>query len=262
MPVAPSKTNSSLRKVGRPILPSIGIGIICIFAIIIFIRINSKQISGIEFSPYSFSTRGFVYSWNVLTGKSNATLKLEPAQLACSAEITKHLTNSTTTPEALKRWDLVVYPPEYDSSFQQPDNPSVVYGEAYPLIAYLRSTLTRSDEWEGWSIAHPKLAKVLWPSIQQLAINHAYFVIPDLLRYAKTVPTQDELSKECERLSIVAATQLIAEALSEKNYSLAEDVLNWIDPSSPKYSMYSEFSEYLSQVELAKTQIPRSKSSN
>lgn len=168
--------------------------------------------SGTEFSAISFTCRDFKISpW---TGRT----VVQPSYLACSSEISKHLTNSTRT-IGNERWDLV----DYWTLMQ-----GRVNSEASILTQSMRAENAEHElVWENWSKDNPKLAKILWPAVQQLSMHRAYFALPELLRIAAASPPGNELRSEINRLSSRAAVDQIARHIAKKEFSDARLTLVW-----------------------------------
>ncbi len=143
---------------------------------------------------------------------------VQPSTLACSIEISKHLTNSTRA-NGIERWDLV----HYSTSFGQ-----LVDSEASILVNGFEAIDHNEDKiWEKWSKDYPAQAAILWPAIQKLAIHRAYFAIPELLHFAATSPTKQDLADHVERISRLAAADQVARLVEKKDFSEARLTLEW-----------------------------------
>jgi hypothetical protein len=170
------------------------------------------QFQGSEFSPFSFSRREFQIA--SLAGRT----VVQPARLACPMEISKHLTNATRT-TGIERWDLIALSRRVDGFDQF---------EASVLInAFEARDSEHNLFWEKWSKAHPGLAKLLWPAVQQLAIHQAYFAIPNLLQRAAPAPTAEELASIIASSSMQAGIDQAHRELAKQDYNDARITLEW-----------------------------------
>jgi hypothetical protein len=183
---------------------------------------TSTQYTGTEFSPYSFQTREFKYQLNLFSSLGRGVTTVDVGIPCNSPEIIKHLTNATQTPIALARWDLVETDAGTGSRPHQ--------GEAAILVNTLKiyDSSTRMLAWERWSADNPSLAAILWPAIQQIAIHHAYFVIPELLsEIDRTTPDESEIIEKIAKFSISGAL-LQSERLAElEDWEQALECIRW-----------------------------------
>jgi hypothetical protein len=167
---------------------------------------------GTEFSPYSFNKREFeTRSW---LGRT----VVQPSTLACPREISKHLTNAART-SGIDRWDLI-------------EHSNGVWGseqfEASILSSYFKMlNHDRDFFWEKWSSEHPELAKILWPSVQQLAIYQAYFAIPELMQLAERCPSTSELRREIASISLQAGLDQGQRHLAKRELDEARMAIEW-----------------------------------
>ncbi len=167
---------------------------------------------GTEFSPYSFNSREF--QTNVWFRRT----VVQPASLACPTEISKHLTNSTRT-SGIERWDLIRYS---NGFWGMKDSEASIILDCF-------GTLDGQDNllWEKWSKDQPDLAKILWPSVQQLAIHHSYFAIPELLQLALACPTPIDFQEAISRISMRAALDQAARQLAKNQFNDARMTGKW-----------------------------------
>ncbi len=183
---------------------------------------TSAQYTGTEFSPYSFQTREFQHQLNLFSSFGRGVTTVDAGIPCSSPEITKHLTNATQTPVALARWDLV----------QTETLPgSLPYrGEAAILVNALKiyDFSTNEFAWERWSTDNPKLAKILWPAIQQIAIHHAYFVIPELLSEIKlSKPDESEILEIIAKSSVSGALLQSEKLVALEKWEQALECIRW-----------------------------------
>jgi len=120
------------------------------------------------------------------------------------------------------------------------------YGGDFFPASLLLNALSRNDPdwnpyWNGWSKGHPKLALVLWPLIQSMAIGQLYNEIPETLRFAEGYrgspdAFEKELLTEIHRL--VQKRKAIYETAKDRPSGSAaqeqgipdwQDVQKWLD---------------------------------
>jgi hypothetical protein len=167
---------------------------------------------GSEFSPYSFQLREFE------TGHWLGKTVVQPASLACSSEISKHLTNATRSP-GVERWDLVACSQKIEGTDAF---------EASILMAIFGMLDADNDLfWEKWSKKHPERAKILWPAVQQLAIHRSYFALPELIHFAETNPTPEALQKAIASVSLRAGLDQAYRHLAKQEYDDARITVEW-----------------------------------
>ncbi len=167
---------------------------------------------GREFSPYSFSIRDFRYVAKTRTDN-------QPSVLLCPTEISMHLSNSSVT-SGVNRWDLV----NFRKGFANFDS----VGEAAILTDILGDeNHALSESWKDWSVNKPKLAAILWPAIQQLAIHQAYFAVPELLERVRTIDSEKAIQKIVDEVSVQAAIDQAYRLQTESEYSKALAVVRW-----------------------------------
>lgn len=157
------------------------------------------RIDGSEFSPDTFAERGFGYSRLPLLHQRITKTSLGAAS-PCPTSIAQHL-NVSLPPTS--RWDL-----------------SRIHLGATSTSPYPASLLSQAvhedPSWESWSSDQPKLAAMLWPTLQQLAQQECYFAIPRLLERfrGQTDATgdvsklQSELDQACAEAAILRADYL------------------------------------------------------
>lgn len=182
----------------------------------------STRYTGTEFSPYSFQTREFQYQLNLFSSLGRGVTTVDVGIPCSSPEITKHLTNSTQNPIALARWDLVQTDTGAGSRSYQ--------GEAAVLVNSLKiyDFSTNMLAWERWSADNPSLAAILWPAIQQIAIHHAYFVIPELLsEIERTKPDESEILEIIAKSSVSGALLQSEKLVALEEWEQALESIRW-----------------------------------
>ncbi len=197
-------------KMGRLVAGALSLFVICIG--LVLLGHLFPQYDGTEFSPISFRVREFqIRRWPPAT-------VVQPASLACSMEISKHLTNATRTP-GIERWDLIAC-----SQGRQ----GIEQFEATVLIDALKVRDSTNDLfWEEWSKSHPSLAKILWPAVQQLAIHKSYFAIPGLLQHAASAPPAKDLANLIATISLRAGIDQSRRELAKRQFKDASVTVEW-----------------------------------
>jgi len=182
----------------------------------------STRYTGTEFSPYSFQIRDFSYQSNLFSAFGRGVTTVDAGAPCSSTDIMKHLTNATQTPVALARWDLV----RTESGVG-----SLPYlGEAAILVNSIKvhDFLSNEVAWERWSADHPKLAAILWPAIQQMAIHHAYFVIPELLaEIERTEPEESKIREKIAKFSISGALLQSERLVAMEDWDQVLETIRW-----------------------------------
>jgi len=153
---------------------------------VVLILIGSGSKSGEEFSPDDFSRRSFSYNrlpwlgW-VLWNKHYTDLTGGLERNLISSGLITPVTNDPQV------WHLcddfsdspseIVVPVEHDARF---------------LIGYLDLESSNGGSyWDEWNADHPKIATVLWPIVADLARKNRYLVIPDLMRTAMAMESDE-----------------------------------------------------------------------
>lgn len=178
----------------------------CVSVGSLFFVANSKII-GREFSPDLFQQREFTY-WRFPGTKICIwATKLGTPASPC----TKYILNSLKTSARLPEWQVLDVS---RGSVTEQRGPSVLY-------SYLTSKNPNGDNhWDDWSFRNPNLASVLWPIVQQAALQDLYFCIPELMRSAEGGLNPAELNKELKILCLQALAQ-------KSTLSSSENLRNW-----------------------------------
>lgn len=160
------------------------------------------NVTGTEFNPYTFQSRSFYY-----TEVPFVHLQLRPTQRtvetnALQTWITSGenlLTNSSET-----RWDLV-------------EGARIGIENQMDRSKTLHQYLNASNHdgeliWLEWSKAHRKSARKLWPAIAWLGQADLYYLVPDVMNFAKrqgdSTDFADLLDEELAKLAGEAADKL------------------------------------------------------
>jgi hypothetical protein len=157
--------------------------------------ITFGAVHGTEFCPQSFERRSYSY------------FELPVVRIQITGERHEDLTGDTektvtsksyvTPPGAKKDWHVLVG--SRGTRLRKP-------GDAGILVQYLDATDVGANlRWENWTEEHDKLAKILWPAVQKLALHELYVYVPDVFDLTKTIEDPAEFQK--------AVDQLLAEKL-------------------------------------------------
>jgi hypothetical protein len=144
------------------------------------IEFYGSTISGVEFSPDSFTQRKFSYRRSPFTGAIRGKRILTAIDSDCDSLIALNLIPSGV-PTASNRWDLV------SESLQTGDVLSADFDARF-LTEYL------DDATDQWNRTNVKKAEMLWPEIAMLVREQLYLPLPSLFHFAINSP--DELSDE------------------------------------------------------------------
>lgn len=140
-----------------------------------FIGWAGSGVSGREFAPTHFQIRSFDLrevpwlGWQVGGVKRTVVINSTSQYLIAN----KWLNVPKTVPQ---RWDLVQI--NHDLGSIDTADPSI-------LTAYLEGHGSHGIDWEQWSKDHPQAAAVLWPLVQQMAIDHLYLLLPQVFDLAR-----------------------------------------------------------------------------
>jgi hypothetical protein len=230
-----------MKQVSQPSqrnFPWIAVAVSCVVVLVVLVLSWNVwryyvTFQGVEFSPYSFHRRNFMCIPQVYT-------KYETPMLACATEISKHLTNSVTSAN-VNRWDLAKYGAPYESEAR--------HGEAMSLLQFIDGEFRHYDsEWEDWSKENPDLAANLWPSVQQLAIQHLYFCIPELLHRAKDISKVDKLKELIAEVSLQASLDRLEFLTAQKKSAEARQLLVWAKQAIGARPALIDFEERLGPI--------------
>ena len=140
--------------------------------------------SGVEFSPDDFTRRSFSYNKDplfgfVFVGREYVTRTTDLETELISDGWIKPLIRTK------KQWHLVS-----DSR----SNSELVSSDcdARFLTNYLDRTNSDFENiWTVWNRDHPKLAKVFWPVVAEMARDEMYLLLPDLMQFADNYNSKD-----------------------------------------------------------------------
>ena len=195
------------------------IGLICLILLGLvasFFVMTNSYISGVEFCPQLFQNREFTYQRFPGTKIRISKTRLSPPISPCSKNILTHLTAGNTT-------DWHVSTVQY-GMVSQTLGPKI-------LINYLSSTnADGSSVWDDWSFNNPRYAAILWPIVQEAAVQQMYFCIPEILRSIDTELNIEDFKNKLQRICAQAAqTKLKAMGESQDTDRLRKWALSLIE---------------------------------
>lgn len=175
------------------------------------------HVEGREFAPTHFQTRSFSYLEIPLL-----KLQITPIRrITESSPLTAylHTAGMIQRPQGQPtQWHLVeVYRPGVPDSSADAEL-LTQFLEQYRFDGSGRANLY----WHAWSTAHPALAAVLWPKVQQLAQRELYLLIPELFRIANQATAADALAREIDAYLKSSYAGLIGDFRAAGNDAVAE----------------------------------------
>jgi hypothetical protein len=186
-------------------------------------------IHGEEFCPQLFQKRNFHY-WRLPGTKFRiSSTTLSPAVSPCSKSILQTLVTAGAT-------DWQVSKVGYGSVVRDL-GPQI-------LIDYLEAKdANGANIWDAWSFRNSQQAAVLWPIVQQVAIQEMYHCVPDLLRTANGELDVNRLDKNL-RMACLQAVQAKRKALQEsKNADRETELRRWVLELTDDYQEDLEFAK-------------------
>ncbi len=189
--------------VGWTVVGLLGVTLLAFVATVLF-----GAVHGVEFCPQTFERRSYSYYelpiFRVqITGERHEDLT-GPTETFVTSE--KYITSGS----GKKEWHVLVG--SQGTRLRRP-------GDAGILMKYLDAAESGARRrWVHWSENHDDLAKILWPAVQQLAVNEAYVFVPDLFDLTKTIDC-DEQFKQAVQMLVAAkiGTAEAEEQSSEQN---------------------------------------------
>ena len=150
------------------------------------------RVGGSELDPYTLNSRDFTYYEIPVIHVQVMPTARYPSSNKLQQWINKD-EKVLQAPSAEKRWDLI----EGGRT-----GAKTVPGGAMVLAEYLNAVTNTGDfVWLNWSTEHKTLARKLWPRVAWLAQHNLYFLIPDLMDFAKaTDKSPNEFAEEADLL--------------------------------------------------------------
>jgi hypothetical protein len=203
-----SNSNQSSRSASRRWFPIIGwtiVGLLGVTLLVFVATVLFGAVHGVEFCPQTFERRSYSYYELPIirvqvTGERHEDLTGETEQFVTSEKY-------VTAGSGKKEWHVLVG--SQGTRLRRP-------GDAGILMKYLDAAESGDRRrWVHWSENHAEFAKILWPAVQQLALNEAYVFVPDLFDLTKTIDCDDEFKQAVQKL--VAARVGTAESEGESS---------------------------------------------
>ena len=191
--------------------------------------VSKMWIHGEEFCPQLFQKRTFHY-WRVPGTKFRiGSTTLTTAVSPCSKSILQTLVSGGAT-------DWQVSKVGYGSAVRDL-GPQI-------LIDYLDAKdANGANVWDAWSFRNSKQAAVLWPIVQQAAVQEMYHCVPDLLRITYSESDVNRVDKNL-RMACLQAAQAKLKALQEsKNAEREKELRRWVLELSDDYQEDLEFAK-------------------
>ena len=141
--------------------------------------------SGTEFSPDDFSVRDFSYRYDRFTGSVIGGRDLSPGDTYLMPDL---VGDGYIKPvfKKEKTWHLIEDNGHY---FREHSTDS----DARFLIDFLElKEENYENHWTVWNSNNPKLATILWPLIAEMARDHAYLVVGDVLTFVIDFDTTEQ----------------------------------------------------------------------
>ena len=127
-------------------------------------------VSGLEFSPHQFGYRSFSYYQLPLVRIQILPITRDDISLELVDYL--HANGYLKSSMAGGRWDLVHV--KREDTIGRADAEFL-----YRVLA--RKTSSNDSFWLEWTKSHERLAEVVWPEVQRLAVCELYFLIPELM---------------------------------------------------------------------------------
>jgi len=195
--------------------------------LVFMLTVTMGAVHGVEFSPLLFERRSYSFYELPLVGIQVTATRHEDLSTAVESFITT--SKYVTPPPAGSKeiWHIVV----------GSNGPRLQRkGDASILMQYFDARDSKTTHrWVKWSEDHPQLAKVFWPSVQQLAKHELYVFVPELFdltkQHSDPVALQAALNAEVVQRLLFLARRLQdrdahAEALAVLGDALAIDPAN------------------------------------
>jgi hypothetical protein len=206
--------NQHKKKSGNPYLIPILLFLLLVFFGGLMFLFSTALIQGTEFSPNNFQTRTFSYSRVPGTKIVLTKTALGPAVSITNTDVLKHLKTISGAPV----WHVSSI---YSRSETHPSN---------TLVEALQQTnADRADFWGAWSNANPSLAAVLWPFVQQLALQEFYFPIPDILEAAAESKNPNDFEEKLFEITVQASTSRCLDWKKTGDETAINALLTWLD---------------------------------
>ena len=203
----------------------------CLFGFPFFLA--NMSIGGTEFCPQLFQKRDFYY-WRLPGTKIRlGSTTLLPAASPCSKSILQTLPSVGTT-------DWQVAKVRY-GSISRNLGPEI-------LLDYLEAKdANGANAWDGWSFRNPQRANVLWPIVQQVAIQEMYHCVPELLRTANSDLAVSKLDKNLKSICLQAAQAKLKALQESKSTDREKELRRWILELTGDYREDLEFKKLRSE---------------
>ncbi len=194
------------------------VSLVFLTPVFLLVMLGLGQTSGEEFSPDDFSRRSFFYNrvpyfrWTLVNKQFvDITPALEQTLLSDG-----FISASNRQPQI---WHLYR---DSGTAFDEEQSPDC---DARLLVGYLDMKSPDGEPlWDSWNEKYPDSAKVFWPVVANLARDEMYLAIPDIMRLALEIDSDDPESFANQLNLDVAAAYLDMAMLDQQNGDLARTV--------------------------------------
>lgn len=183
------------------------------------ILLSTSSINGEEFSPITFQKRSFSYSRLPWTKIRIAKTALGPPIATAPTDVLKHL---PTLGQSVV-WHVATLRTWND--------------ETHPASILVDSLEQRNADganaWGAWSFDHPQSAAILWPMVQQVALQSLYSCIPEMLRAAESSTSPEQLELRSFEVIADAVQGRVADWSLTGQTEESESLLAWWESRTP-----------------------------
>lgn len=180
------------------------------------------SVSGSEFSPTHFEMRRFSVHEIPWLQVQISPITRSTSQSATSRYLIAQ-SLIQTLPGAPKDWHLVELS---RGGISQSQADAKLLTDQLELYLYRQNSSSSSNEfWHDWSIQQPAKAKVLWPTVQKLAIRELYILLPNLFSLAIDAEDEVVLQQEIDEFLRASYFSLVTEMRDADRMELADELL-------------------------------------
>ncbi|MEZ6090581.1 MAG: hypothetical protein R3C05_21685 [Pirellulaceae bacterium] len=190
-----------------PVLFILAIGGLLLYA--------ASSVGGTEFAPTHFEKRTFAVLELPLVH-----IQLRPVDHTSTTDSTSRYLIANKLVDVPKtkasRWDLVSIGRLIPDSNQ---------ADASVLTAYLDGHGGNAIDWKQWSTKNPKAARVLWPFVQQMAMDNLYLLMPRVFELAENETDPIQLKNDLDAFLIDALPDFAEDLFNARYHQQALDAL-------------------------------------
>lgn len=177
--------------------------VVCVAVMIVAVVYwaSSLYVTGRTFSPDDFNVREFSYvRSNLFSSKANS----------------KQETAVTTLSMSLRSSNLIAFkaPKTFHLVSDNKTDPLSRDTQAVILVNYLKMN---NDFWADWNQTNPKLAKVLWHTIQAMAYDRLYILTPQVFDIAMLSSDKKQSPESFEERIRAAISSELNKMIAERS---------------------------------------------